>query len=266
MGFLPSLRTLVFLAPVPAFLSGCVIYDDDYRCNNDDCYQGGNSPIGGANAGAGNVGGQGEGGAAAACDQSVVVCPCSDASECAEGLDCVDNKCLDGCGFDFECGDAEVCADGQCVDVCNSDGLCGEGYACVGGGCLPDPENPICTTPTDCAGLPCVDGFCTTACLTNADCAEDFLCEAATGTCFPDLGPTPLCGPETACTGEGQTCSAEGFCRYACETVEECKLIDARFDACDADVCKTDEELNPECTLGLPCAAPQVCVSNECAP
>jgi len=265
MGFLSSLRTFVLLAPVPVFLSGCIVsYDDDYDCNDGNCYQGGYNASGGANPGGGNVGG--EGGAGAVCDPAVVVCPCSDTSECSEGLDCVDNKCLDACGFDFECGDAEVCADGQCVDVCNSDGLCDVGYACVGGGCLPDPLNPICSTPTDCAGMPCVDGFCTTACLTNADCPESFLCEAATGACFPDLGPTPLCGPEAACTGEGQTCSPEGFCRYACETLEECKLIDARFDACDAGVCKTDEELNPECGLGIPCEEAQACVSNECAP
>ena len=260
MGFTISLQVAATLASLPVLLSGCIVYGGDghHGCE-DSCYEGGSSANGGADQGGGDVGG-----APAVCDPSLAACPCSDTADCGEGLDCIDDKCVSACGFDFECADAEVCANGQCVPVCDEAGQCGEpGYACVGGACLADPLNPQCSSPTDCQGSPCVDGFCTSACITNADCAADFLCEAASGTCFQDLGPTLVCSDAIPCAGEGQTCS-DGFCRYACATVQDCKLIDARFDACDAAVCKTDEELNPECGLGLPCAGEAPCVSNEC--
>jgi hypothetical protein len=258
-----SFRTLVALAPLPIFLSGCVVscndQDGDFtECDNGNCYVGG----GFASDGGANSGGSSVGGAAPVCDPSLTVCACSESSECSAGLDCIDGKCVSACGFDFECADAEVCADGQCVAACD-EGECASNYECVGGACLPDTSNPECTTPTDCQGLPCIDGFCTTACITNADCPEDFLCAAATGTCFQDLGPTPVCSDDVPCAGEGQACT-DGFCRYSCATLEECKLIDSRFDACDASVCKTDDEVNPECGLGLPCDPAAPCVSNEC--
>jgi hypothetical protein len=259
MGF--SMRPLALLASLPVFVSGCIVVGPDDDGCDDSCYQGGSSSIGGADQGGGNVGGS-----APACDPSLAACPCSETAECSAGLDCIDNTCVSACGFDFECADAEVCANGQCVPMCDEAGQCGApGYACVGGGCLPDAENPVCSSPTDCQGLPCVDGFCTTACATNADCDPDYLCEAATGTCFQDLGPTPVCSEAAPCAGEGQTC-LDGFCRYSCTTLEGCKLIDSRFDACDASVCKTDEELNPECGLGLSCPGDAPCVSNECVP
>jgi hypothetical protein len=68
----------------------------------------------------------------------------------------------------------------------------------------------------------------------------------------------------TPCSGEGQGCGDDGYCHYGCLTVEECKLIDARFDACDQGVCKTDEELDPACWFGEPCLSGAPCVSNEC--
>ena len=257
-------NSFVWLAPLPVFLSGCVVScndgNDDFGCG-DSCYEGGYTSNGGANAG-----GQNAGGADAVCDPALAACPCSETADCSEGLNCIDNKYVTACGFDFECADAEVCANGQCVGSCDEAGQCSSpGYACVGGACLPDAENPLCETPTDCQGLPCVDGFCTSACITNADCEADYLCEAATGTCFPDLGPTPVCSESLPCTGEGQTCE-DGYCRYSCTTLEECKLIDSRFDACDAEICKTDDEVSPECGLDLACPGGEPCVSNECVP
>ena len=171
MGFSISLRTLAALAPLPLFISGCVVScndgNDDFGCD-DSCYEGGYAAVGGADQGGGNVGG-----AAPACDPSVAACPCVEVGDCSDGLECIDEKCVLACGFDFECTDAEVCANGQCVAACDEAGQCpAPGYACVGGGCLPDADNPTCTTPTDCQGLPCVDGFCTSACITNADCKD----------------------------------------------------------------------------------------------
>ncbi len=260
-----SLHAVFVLAPVCVALSGCVVScqspsDDDCV----DCNEGGSWAYGGS-YGQGASGGAGGEGGAVPCDPSLLACECQTDAECAAGLSCVGSTCLPACGFDFECGDAHVCAEGQCVPACDPDFPCAEHFVCTGGACLPDASNPECSSPTDCSGLPCVDGFCTTACLSHADCGVGELCEESSGACILDQGPVPVCSAELPCPGAGQTC-LDGFCRYACETLEECKLIDARFDACDANVCKTDTELNPECTLGVPCPAGELCVSNECTP
>jgi hypothetical protein len=47
-------------------------------------------------------------------------------------------------------------------------------------------------------------------------------------------------------------------------TTQECKLIDNRFEACDMGVCKTIEEIAPECTLSMPCPDGLDCISNQC--
>jgi len=56
----------------------------------------------------------------------------------------------------------------------------------------------------------------------------------------------------------------DGDCHYQCQTLEDCKLIDARYDGCDQGECKTDAELNPTCTFSMPCQDGSHCVSNTC--
>lgn len=199
-----------------------------------------------------------------ACDPTTTTCACTVKADCPADLYCIDGLCLEGCNHDFECGAGNVCADGKCTPGCNDMVPCDTGYACVNGACQPDPTNPECTTPTDCNGQPCVDGLCTTGCNVNADCPSGKLCNDATHTCFDDPTPKPLCGGSEMCPGQGQVCGADGYCHYPCSSVQECKLIDNRFVACDESICKTEEEVNPECDLDNPCPNGKSCVSNKC--
>ena len=265
-------RAFFVCISVASLLGGCLIFDDgpndDGECFGGCCddeapgCQGGSDTVGGGGqGGTGGVGGSGGAGGEAGCDPSLVVCACEDASNCAEGLACLDGDCIEVCIFDFECADGEVCADGACVPSCNTE--CALGEVCVAGACLPS-ETPECVTGADCESGVCVNGACTSACETHADCPEDELCQASSGTCITDTSPTPSCSEELPCTGEGQTC-IDGTCRYECEALTECKLIDSRFDACDAGLCKTQEEVAPECTFDSPCASGAPCISNACA-
>lgn len=285
-----SSAALHSILPLAALLTACVIYEDDVDCNgnvccddygcynvddDDDGYNpnttsgttSGGGGQGGAQGGAGGAGGEGgAGGAPPGCDDTLIVCACADTSECPEGLSCLDGQCLTACEFDYHCADGQVCADGQCTAACEVGVTpCAVGYQCVGGGCVVDPANPECVDATTCASGSCVNGFCTTTCDSNAACPPGQLCDAATSSCFPDQGPTPVCDAVTPCSGSGQECLDDGYCHYGCLTTEECKFIDARYDACDRGICKTDLELNPECTFELPCPEGTFCVSNECA-
>lgn len=268
-----------FAIVLPVVFGGCVFHcgDDHYQdgpgycrgpgCDDDDGNEGAGAQGGGGNAadGGGGQGQGGEGGAPPACDPNEVVCACSESAACPEGLTCVSGQCLATCGFDYDCGPGLVCGNGQCVLACDAESPCDPGFACVGGGCLVDPANPQCADSNECDGLECVGGFCSTLCASHADCAADQLCDGTSGACIPNNAPVPLCDETVACPGQGQAC-LEGVCHYECVEVADCKLIDARFDACDRGFCKTDLEANPECTAASPCAGGEACVSNVCVP
>jgi hypothetical protein len=157
---------------------------------------------------------------------------------------------------------------GQCATGCSAGLPCGQaGTACVNGVCVPDPQNPACDPQNLCPGgnQVCVNGVCAIACSQTADCQDGDVCNATTGACMTDPNPQPKCDMVgDPCAGVGQTCATDGYCHYTCTTTQECKLIDNRFDACDQGTCKTDEEINPECTLANPCAAGMDCISNQC--
>jgi hypothetical protein len=160
-----------------------------------------------------------------------------------------------------------VCANGECTLYCDDNVPCPEaGTACVNGICIPDPQNPACDAQNPCpdAGDICINGVCATACDTNSDCPDGEVCNASTGACMIDPSPAPGCMPSGMCGGVGQACEADGYCHYGCSNVQECQLIDSRFIACDQGICKTEEEVNPECTLESPCPAGQDCISNHC--
>ncbi len=228
----------------------------------------GGSGAGGGSAATGTGGSgstaTGTGGGGPACDPAVVTCSCTDKSQCANGDFCLDGLCLPGCNHDYECGTGKVCADGLCTAACSSEVACASGYKCLAGACVIDTANPACTLPQDCPGMVCVGGLCTTACKANKDCPTGQLCDAASGSCFPDPTPKPVC--TTTCAGAGQVCGADGYCHYACSTVNQCKLIDSRFVACDMGFCKTQEEVSPACDLTHPCPNNQACISNQCVP
>lgn len=221
---------------------------------------------GGEGTGATGSGGDGQGGTGGAgCDPEVTTCTCEDA-DCPSDLDCIEGLCLNGCNHTFECGLGKVCANGQCAIGCDDLTPCVQaGTTCDKGVCVPDPQNPQCTAETPCPGRQaCVGGLCFAECEVHADCDEGFLCNTITGACMPDPSPTPLCDDQTTCPGVGQVCWSDGYCRYPCDNLQECKLIDNRFDACDMGICKTEEEIDPECDLDDPCPNGEDCISNEC--
>jgi hypothetical protein len=194
----------------------------------------------------------------------VATCACDADDKCSDGKTCVNGLCIDGCNFSYECGPGKVCFDGACVDGCSDQNPCDAGYTCENGGCVLDPANPECDATMPCpSGEICVDGLCTTGCNANTDCKAGEVCDGSAHACIPDPSPKPLCDSSTPCPAP-QICQADGYCHYPCGALTECKKIDNRFVACDQGVCKTQEEVAPECTLTMPCPAGKSCVSNKC--
>lgn len=198
------------------------------------------------------------------CDPDATTCPCDAKNKCSDGLSCVDGLCIAGCQVSYQCGAGNVCVNGACTPGCSAQVPCAAGYACQNGACQLDPKNPQCDAQNACAaGQICVGGLCTTGCTANADCAADQICDSKNKACIPDPSPKPSCNDTVKCTGAGQQCLDDGYCHYPCSDVAECKLIDARFVACET-YCKTIEEVDPECTIGKPCPEGKDCVSNTC--
>lgn len=223
----------------------------------------GGTGTGGATTGGGGMGTGGTGGTAP-CDPTQATCPCDEEGLCTGGLACVAGLCIAGCNFSYECGPGKVCFDGGCVAGCSAQNPCDAGYACNSGACVPDTLNPQCDAESPCPTAQiCVDGLCTTGCNTSAECAAGEVCDGAAHACIPDLAPKPLCDAMTPCAAP-QLCKEDGYCHYPCADLVACKQIDNRFVACDQSICKTQEEVAPECTLAMPCPPGQNCISNKC--
>lgn len=214
--------------------------------------------------GAGGQGGMGQGGSGGSgpCDPNVTTCGCAVNEDCPSGTICLDGLCLVGCNYSYECGPGKVCANGKCETGCDVQSPCDKGYVCDKGICIPDPKT-ACPQMPCAAGEACVNGVCEPACTKNADCPAGDICDSTSGGCIPDPSPKPGCGPNKACPGTAK-CGDDGYCHYPCTTLTDCKLIDSRFFACDASICKTEEEVSPECSLDKPCPAGQDCISNKC--
>lgn len=234
---------------------------DGYGCHPADP----NGNLGG-NVSTGSKGNTGSG-SVPACDASTssTACPCDAVTPCSGGLSCVNGVCIPGCEFSYECGPGNVCINGGCAAGCDAITACATGYTCSKGACVPDPKNPECSESLPCTdGEICVGGFCTTGCAANADCAPGSICDGGTHACVPDQSPKPACSAAIPCTGVGQVCLQDGYCHYPCDTTDVCKKIDARFVACDQSICKTIEEVDPQCSLDKPCDSGKDCVSNLC--
>jgi hypothetical protein len=246
---------LYALLATSALLSGCIIIS-----NGDDADDGAPSCDGPCDTG--GTGPSTSSGGESSCDGEQVSCPCAEDGGCGASEACVSGACVPGCDFDHQCASGQRCAEGMCLPACDAEGGCAEGSSCLAGACLPEP-GVACGESEPCASGVCVEGTCRENCASHAECAKGQLCNAATGARQPDLGPTPSCGPTRACAGTGQAC-VEGSCRYPCESLTDCKLVDARFEACDAGVCLTELEASPSCTLSIACPEGQLCVSNQC--
>jgi len=269
----PSALVLLF-ALSGSGCSGCgddaSVYCDDNGencviCDGYGCYPANPSVGEGGAGGQGGQGGQGGSsgqGGAPACDPNVTTCGCVADADCPKGTLCLDGLCLVGCNYSYECGPGKVCANGKCETGCDATKPCNIGQICDKGICVPDPATACPTTPCGAAEV-CVNGLCQPGCKANADCPAGDICDSTSGGCIPDPSPTPGCGPNKACPGTAQ-CGADGYCHYPCGDLTACKLIDNRFVACDQGVCKTNEEVNPECDLDNPCPAGKDCISNHC--
>jgi hypothetical protein len=199
------------------------------------------------------------------CDATQTTCPCDATTKCEGSTQCLNGLCVAGCDFTYECGAAKVCVNGQCAPGCDAQTPCAAGYTCSAGACIVDPSNPECSAAVPCpSGESCVGGLCTSACAANADCAAGEICNAGTGTCVSDPSPKAACSDTVKCTGIGQQCATDGYCHYPCASVPECKQHDNHFVACDQGICKTAEEVEPECTIESPCKDGKNCISNKC--
>lgn len=85
-------------------------------------------------------------GASTAATEGAIGDPCRSGSDCAEGLGCVGDVCVDVCDDLRPCRAPEVCVDGQCVPpgVCDDGVDCDDINACVDGVCAPVPELATC--------------------------------------------------------------------------------------------------------------------------
>jgi hypothetical protein len=201
-------------------------------------------------------------GGTAPCNPTTATCPCVDGA-CTDGMSCVNGLCIDGCNFTYECGANMVCANGACVPGCSS-GSCPAGYSCANGACSLDPNDPQCGTASPCpAGQICAGGLCTTHCTANSQCAAGQVCDGGSQTCITDPSPKSVCDAAKPCPPP-EVCEADGYCHYPCKTLSDCQHIDNRFVACVNDICETQEEVDPQCTLQMPCPAGKSCISNKC--
>lgn len=108
-----------------------------------------------------------------------------------------------------------------------------------------------CSTDTDCTGGDtCVDGVCTFVCTSDADCPVGQGCEASTGSCFPYD-----CAADADCPSFGsrlRICdlavgdnAAQGTCRYGCASDLDCTAFEAcntTTRLCENVGCSSDRE------------------------
>lgn len=91
---------------------------------------------------------------------------CAMNSDCTDGKQCVDNKCMMPCTSDDVCGSGNHCQDGFCHANCTDNSSCGAGRACNAGRCTADGAS--CATNTDCvSGYQCVQGACRSSACAN---------------------------------------------------------------------------------------------------
>ena len=120
--------------------------------------------------------------------------PCSDRTECASELQCLEGACLPLCSTHADCGDGYVCerggtctlVDSEIGDACARELDCAPGQACTLDGSDPDgddaleahcledrpgaPVGAVCSGDDDCRNGTCAIGRCVDLCEQDGDC------------------------------------------------------------------------------------------------
>lgn len=173
---------------------------------------------------------------------------CTNSTQCCEGLDCVDGKCKEECGYYLDqCSKDSDC----CSDCCRNNGECGFAQECC------HQQNDECTSDSECCyGLTCQNDVCAPpqqdcndlndSCYGNSDCCSD-CCLYIPG------GPGYICQPEAACSckGYGDGCKNNDECctGFYCGGEYECTCVNY---------------LAP-CSDTMPCCSPYSCTNGYCA-
>jgi hypothetical protein len=167
---------------------------------------------------------------------------CSSGSECAPGLDCIDDRCAVLPGTGEACLAEHYCAKGH---YCGSDNIC----------------HPYVTS-----GGPCADSA--------SVCAEKLYCDSRSSTCQPYLGAGDgcahdgaVCGDDLYCSPSSHTCRAypgkggdcadsDGVCAdgYYCDSTEHCAARQPEGASCSEDwECASDDCTQGQCAAGGSC-------------
>lgn len=202
------------------------------------------------------------------CGGSNGPCVCTTNSECSSDQVCAQGECIAKsavCRYASECDAGQSCVDGKCVKPCSDDAACGPNATCDKGFCQPKPPTSQCTSDAQCSGATpkCLAGKCSAPCANDAACGNGQYCNQ--GACAIDTRPKPICTAtdKTACSAN-QSC-VDGYCKYTCQSDDNCRLIDARIGYCGVDhVCRTPAEAKPQCTAQADCAAGLSCIDNSC--
>lgn len=119
--------------------------------------------------------------------------PCTTASDCSSGQQCIDNQCLQPCSDAAPCSGGNTCAGGFCRAACTANTDCGGDQACAGGACRPKS----CGAQTCAPESVCIDGQCTAAACAGVICPAGQRC--ANGACLStSCGGVP-CGGGQVC-------------------------------------------------------------------
>jgi hypothetical protein len=95
-------------------------------------------------------------------------------------------------------------------------------YQCDGYGCTAVSGGGTSSQATGDSGPPAV--------LTASDASAGDKADASP----PDSAPPPECATSNDCRADVPQICIAGYCRYTCATSEQCALIDARLDVCNA--------------------------------
>lgn len=170
---------------------------------------------------------------------------CVTAGDCISGQQCVLSVCAEpseldasgalpqtqpysNCRLNSDCAVGMKCASNTCVDECRADSDCTGSQTCDGGACH-YPGGGRCTTPADCTmtGAECISGQCRCACLANADCASGETCDGCACHAVP-----PECSAKKPCS-TGKIC-IDGKCACECLADRDC----AAGQSCDGCSCQ----------------------------